>query len=142
MKVPAFLGSSFAFLGGFFTIANLRTGMYAQMGANEKAAYACGGIVVAGALYLVLAAITRAVGVSRVMRFLPPIVTGPVIICIGLVITAEILNTCIEKLCDLYSTDYSNRIREIKDLAAGAVLAASLTAFITAMVILFSHIGG
>lgn len=65
-----------------------------------------------------------------------------VIICIGLVITAEILNTCIEKLCDLYSTDYSNRIREIKDLAAGAVLAASLTAFITAMVILFSHIGG
>lgn len=65
-----------------------------------------------------------------------------VIICIGLVITAEILNTCIEKLCDLYSTDYSNRIREIKDLAAGAVLVASLTAFVTAMVILFSHIGG
>ena len=65
-----------------------------------------------------------------------------VIVCIGLVITAEILNTCIEKLCDLYSTDYSNRIREIKDLAAGAVLAASLTAFVTAMVILFSHIGG
>ena len=92
MKVPAFLGSSFAFLGGFFTIANLRTGMYAQMGANEKAAYACGGIVVAGALYLVLAAITRAVGVSRVMRFLPPIVTGPVIICIGLSLAGSAIN--------------------------------------------------
>lgn len=65
-----------------------------------------------------------------------------VIICIGLVISAEILNTCIEKLCDLYSTDYDPKIREIKDLAAGAVLAASLTAFVTAMVILFSHIGG
>ena len=65
-----------------------------------------------------------------------------VIICIGLVITAEILNTCIEKVCDMYSTDYNSKIREIKDLAAGAVLAASLTAFVTAMVILFSHIGG
>jgi len=54
------------------------------MSANEKAAYACGGVVIAGLLYLVLAAVIRAVGVKRVMRFLPPIVTGPVIICIGL----------------------------------------------------------
>lgn len=54
-KVPAFLGSSFAFLGGFYTVANLNTGIYADMGANEKAAYACGGIVVAGLLYLVVA---------------------------------------------------------------------------------------
>lgn len=65
-----------------------------------------------------------------------------VIICIGLVISAEILNTCIEKLCDLYSTDYNTKIGEIKDLAAGAVLAASVTALTVAMVILFSHIGG
>jgi len=84
MKVPAFLGSSFAFLGGFSTIANLNTGIYEGMNANEKAAYACGGVVIAGLLYLVLAAVIRAVGVKRVMRFLPPIVTGPVIICIGL----------------------------------------------------------
>ncbi len=83
-KVPAFLGSSFAFLSGFSTVAHLDTGMYAAMGANEKAAYACGGIVVAGLLYLVLALIIRLVGVKRVMRFLPPVVTGPVIICIGL----------------------------------------------------------
>ena len=84
MKVPAFLGSSFAFLGGFSTIANLNKGIYETMSANEKAAYACGGIVVAGLLYLVLALIIRFVGVKRVMRFLPPVVTGPVIICIGL----------------------------------------------------------
>ncbi len=84
MKVPAFLGSSFAFLGGFATIANLSTGKYAGLGANEKAAYACGGIVVAGLMYLVLALIIRLVGVKRVMHFLPPVVTGPVIICIGL----------------------------------------------------------
>lgn len=84
MKVPAFLGSSFAFLGGFSTVANLNSGIYEGMGANEKAAYACGGVVVAGFLYLVFALIIRLVGVKRVMRFLPPVVTGPVIICIGL----------------------------------------------------------
>ena len=84
MKVPAFLGSSFAFLGGFQTIANLSSGIYKDMPADEKAAYACGGVVVAGLLYLVLALIIRIVGVKRVMRFLPPVVTGPVIICIGL----------------------------------------------------------
>jgi len=83
-EVPAFLGSSFAFLGGFAAIANLETGKFAGMGANEKVAYACGGIVIAGLLYLVLAVIIYVVGVKRAMRYLPPVVTGPVIICIGL----------------------------------------------------------
>lgn len=83
-KVPAFLGSSFAFLGGFETIANLNTGIYKGMPASEKLSYACGGIVVAGLLYLVLALVIKLVGVKRVMRFLPPVVTGPIIICIGL----------------------------------------------------------
>lgn len=92
MKVPAFLGSSFAFLGGFSTIANLKTGMYANMPVDEKAAYACGGIVVAGLLYLLLALIIRLVGVKRVMRFLPPVVTGPVIICIGLSLAGSAIN--------------------------------------------------
>jgi len=84
MKVPAFLGSSFAFLGGFYTVANLNAGIYAGMGANEKAAYACGGVVVAGLAYFVLALIIKLVGMKKVMRFLPPVVTGPIIICIGL----------------------------------------------------------
>ncbi|MDO4518323.1 MAG: uracil-xanthine permease family protein [Bacillota bacterium] len=84
LQVPAFLGSSFAFLGGFYTVANLNTGMYADMSVNDKAAYACGGIVIAGLMYLVLALIIRIVGIDRVMRFLPPVVTGPIIICIGL----------------------------------------------------------
>ncbi len=83
-KVPAFLGSSFTFLGGFSTIAALDTGIYAGMPADEKILYACGGIVVAGALYLVLAAVIKLVGIKRVMRFLPPVVTGPIIVCIGL----------------------------------------------------------
>ena len=84
LKVPAFLGSSFAFLGGFATVAELNSGIFANMTYGEKLPYACGGIVVAGLLYLVLALVIRLVGVKRVMRFLPPVVTGPIIICIGL----------------------------------------------------------
>ncbi|MBR3312264.1 MAG: diacylglycerol kinase family protein [Solobacterium sp.] len=63
-----------------------------------------------------------------------------VILCIGLVITAEILNTCIEKLCDLYSTAYSERIRKIKDMSSGAVLFAALIALTAAVMILLNHI--
>ena len=84
MKVPAFLGSSFAFLGGFAAMGAMDQGIYAAMGASEKLQYACGGIVAAGLLYVVLAAIIKAVGVHRVMHYLPPVVTGPIIILIGL----------------------------------------------------------
>ena len=83
-RVPAFLGSSFAFLGGFSTMANLNTGIYADMSPQDKLAYTCGGIVVAGLLYLALALVIRLVGVKKVMRVLPPVVTGPIIVCIGL----------------------------------------------------------
>ena len=92
MKIPAFLGSSFAFLGGFSTVANLNTGIYAGMSANEKVGYACGGVVVAGLLYLILALVIRLLGVKRVMRYLPPVVTGPVIICIGLSLAGSAIN--------------------------------------------------
>ena len=84
LKVPAFLGSSFAFLGGFATVAELDTGIFANMSYGEKLPYACGGVFVAGLLYLVLAMIVKVIGVKRVMRYLPPVVTGPIIICIGL----------------------------------------------------------
>ena len=83
-KVPAFLGSSFAFLGGYAAVAALDSGKYAAMSAAEKLQYAGGGIVVAGLLYVVLALIVKLVGVKKVMRFLPPIVTGPIVILIGL----------------------------------------------------------
>ena len=92
LKVPAFLGSSFAYLGGFQAMAKLDAGRYAAMEAGEKLQYACGGIVVAGLLYLLLALIIRLVGVKRVMRFLPPVVTGPVIICIGLSLAGSAIN--------------------------------------------------
>ena len=84
LKVPAFLGSSFAFLGGFSTVANLNSGAYATMSANDK--------VIAGLLYLVLALVIKMVGVKRVMRFLPPVVTGPIIICIGLTLASSAIS--------------------------------------------------
>ena len=83
-KVPAFLGSSFAYLGGFQAVASLNSGKYATMSGDEKLAYALGGIVVAGALYLVLALLFKVIGAKKVMRYFPPIVTGPMIIMIGL----------------------------------------------------------
>ncbi len=92
MKVPAFLGSSFAYLGGFLAMANMDSGIYAGMSAAEKLQYACGGIVVAGLLYVILAAIVKAVGVHKVMRFLPPVVTGPIVICIGLSLAPSAVN--------------------------------------------------
>lgn len=91
-KVPAFLGSSFAFLGGFATIAGLNTGIYKGMSMADKVPYACGGIVVAGLMYLILALIIKLVGIKKVMRFLPPVVTGPIIICIGLSLAGSAIN--------------------------------------------------
>ena len=83
-KVPAFLGSSFAFLGGFEAVSKLDAGKFATMTGEEKLPYALGGIVIAGGLYLVLALLFKLVGPQKVMRFFPPIVTGPIIILIGL----------------------------------------------------------
>ncbi len=88
-KVPAFLGSSFAFLGGFQAVSELDTGIFADMTGDEKLPYALGGVVIAGLLYLVLALIIKLVGVKRVMRFLPPVVTGPIIIAIGLILASS-----------------------------------------------------
>ena len=76
-KVPAFLGSSFAFLGGFQAVASLDSGKFAAMTGEEKLPYALGGVVVAGLLYLVLALLFKLVGAKKVMRFFPPSSPAP-----------------------------------------------------------------
>jgi len=81
-KVPAFLGSSFAYLGGFAAIAELP--VYEGLDPETKLAYALGGVVVAGFMYLVLALLFKLVGAQKVIRWFPPIVTGPIIILVGL----------------------------------------------------------
>ena len=92
LKVPAFLGSSFAYLGGFETVAKLDSGKYAAMSGDEKLAYALGGVVVAGLLYLVLALLFKVLGAKTVMRYFPPIVTGPMIVMIGLNLAGSAIN--------------------------------------------------
>lgn len=82
-QVPAFLGSSFAFLGGFAAVAPMLENGQPNL---EMLPYAGGGVLAAGLVYIVLAAFIRSFGVRRVMRFFPPVVTGPIIVCIGLIL--------------------------------------------------------
>ncbi len=85
-KVPAFLGSSFAFLGGYFAIA--------PGGDKTLLPYACFGVACAGLMYVVLSALFKAFGVKKVMRYFPPIVTGPIIICVGLHLAPSAIDSC------------------------------------------------
>ena len=88
-KVPAFLGSSFAFLGGYAAIKAL-----SPDNPESMLPYACLGVACAGLLYFVLAAIIKAVGIEKVMRFFPPVVTGPIIIAIGLGLAPSAVGNC------------------------------------------------
>lgn len=85
-KVPAFLGSSFAFLGGYWAIA--------PNGEAQLLPYACLGVACAGLLYILLAILFKTFGAKKVMRFFPPIVTGPIIISIGLTLSSSALDNC------------------------------------------------
>ena len=85
-KVPAFLGSSFAFIGGYAAIA--------PNGERELLPYACLGVFFAALLYLVIAGLIKAFGVQKVMQFFPPIVTGPIIMAIGLNLSPSAINNC------------------------------------------------
>lgn len=85
-KVPAFLGSSFAFLGGYAAIA--------PNGEADKLVYACVGVAAAGLLYVVLSILFKVFGIKKVMRFFPPIVTGPIIIAIGLTLSSSAIANC------------------------------------------------
>ena len=91
-KVPAFLGSSFAFLGGYAAV----TQMGAEKGLDLAASlpYACIGVFFAALMYFVLAGLFAAFGAKRVLRYFPPIVTGPIIIAIGLTLSGSAIQNC------------------------------------------------
>jgi len=63
-----------------------------------------------------------------------------VIICIGLVITAELFNSAIERLVDLVSPEWNKIAGEVKDIAAGAVLVSAIAAAIVGLIIFIPHI--
>ena len=97
-KVPAFLGSSFAFLGGYFAVnslvSNYNAGLAEGAAAVNWIPYAGVGVACAGLLYVILSGLFKAFGPSKVMRFFPPIVTGPIIICIGITLANSAINNC------------------------------------------------
>lgn len=94
-KVPAFLGSSFAFLGGYAAIAPMLTDEAGtQLPNKELLPYACFGVACAGLLYLLLSLLIKIFGTGKVMRFFPPIVTGPIIIAIGLTLSQSAIDNC------------------------------------------------
>ena len=85
-RVPAFLGSSFAFLAGYAAIA--------PNGEVALLPYACVGVACSALLYLLLAALVKGFGTEKVMSFFPPVVTGPIIICIGMTLANSAINNC------------------------------------------------
>lgn len=89
-KIPAFLGSSFAFLGGYAAISAL----CAEAGVEHFSAYAGIGVACAGLLYVILAGLFKIFGAAKVMKFFPPIVTGPIIIAIGLILSKSAIDNC------------------------------------------------
>ncbi len=89
-KVPAFLGSSFAFLGGYAAVTRLADGTLVP----ERIPYACFGVACAGLVYLLLAGLIKIFSAKRVMKFFPPIVTGPIIIAIGLTLSKSAIDNC------------------------------------------------
>ena len=94
-KVPAFLGSSFAFIGGYNAIRTVGTAADGSaIYNNALLPYACFGVLIAGLMYVILAALFKLFGVKKVMRFFPPIVTGPIIIAIGLTLSSSAITNC------------------------------------------------
>ena len=94
LKVPAFLGSSFAFIGGYAGVVQIASEAPYGLTMSQALPYACIGVFCAGLMYFVLAALFAVFGTRRVMRFFPPIVTGPVIIAIGLTLSGSAINSC------------------------------------------------
>jgi len=80
-KIPVFLGSSFAFIAPMLMVSEMYGSQYVQ-----------GGIVVAGLTYVVLAALVYAFGHEKIVEYFPPIVTGPIIMVIGLKIAPVAIN--------------------------------------------------
>lgn len=90
-KVPAFLGSSFAFLGGYAAIAPLLEDGSSNV---ELLPYACFGVACAGVMYLIMAALIKLFSAKKIMKYFPPIVTGPIIIAIGLTLSKSAIDSC------------------------------------------------
>jgi putative pyrimidine permease RutG len=78
-RVPSYLGSSAAFVGLVITLTG-----YSGQGANPNIALALGGIIACGLVYLLIGFVVMSVGTRWIERLMPPVVTGAVVMAIGL----------------------------------------------------------
>ena len=95
-KVPAFLGSSFAYLGGFSIVAPMLADADGNLTVvnTKMLPYACAGVALSGILYLLVSLLISTFGIRRIMKFFPPVVTGPIIISIGLILAPSAITNC------------------------------------------------
>jgi len=91
-QVPAFLGSSFAFIGGYLSVKEMGLGM----GMTDTLAldYACVGVFFASLCYFIMAGLIKTFGLQRILQFFPPVVTGPMVIAIGLTLSGSAITNC------------------------------------------------
>ncbi len=88
-QVPVFLGSSFSFMPAIIAVIQENEVLH-----PERIPYVQGGIIAAGVLYLIFAFIVYLVGVDRIKKIFPPVVTGPVIVVIGVGLSSTAINDC------------------------------------------------
>jgi diacylglycerol kinase len=62
------------------------------------------------------------------------------LLCVALVLGAEVLNTAIERLADVVHPNRAPAVRDLKDVAAGAVLVVSLIAAVVGIVALWPYV--
>lgn len=86
------------------------------------------------------ATITVLVVVAGIVLRVSPVEWGVLVICIGMVLAAEAFNSAIERIADYLTTERDDRIRDIKDLAAGAVLLCAIAAAIVGLIVFVPHI--
>ncbi len=102
-KVPAFLGSSFAFIAAIQRVAIQYSGTdnMTSVPYQEALAYATGGIMVAGAVYLLMALLVYLLGADKILKLFPPVVTGPMVIIIGLMLAPTAINNIVGPIANV-----------------------------------------
>ncbi|MFA9378076.1 MAG: uracil-xanthine permease family protein [Lachnotalea sp.] len=136
-KVPVFLGSSFAFMGGIIAvIGNSRIGNPDFL---EKLASVKGALIVSGIIYAIFAGLIKIIGYEKVNKLLPPIVTGPIIIVIGLRLSSSAINSAF-----YYNKEFSIKAVLVTSIVLATVICISVFAkgIFNLMPILFAIIIG
>ena len=112
-KVPAFLGSSFAYLGGFSIVAPMLADADGNLtiANTQMLPYACAGVAFSGLVYLAVSLLISTFGIRRIMRFFPPVVTGPIIIAIGLILAHQQLSG--KLAAGLCGSGYGHRLQHL-----------------------------